>query len=220
MKRYIDFFHEIGKLNNVKRKGLVLIGAKNPNSISEHIYRATMMTWMLGNKRKINLEKAIKMSLIHDICELYAGDITPYDKKLPKDKKKWPDLFDKWPRSVKSDKIKDFLKKHKKEKEALVKITANLPEDSKKEILALWYEYEKNSTKEAKFVKQVNRLDTLFEAFECGKKSGCRPFNSWWVGSEEHIDDPLLIECMLEIADKFYHNGKKTKKRKPVSRKK
>lgn len=208
MKRYIDFFHEIGKLKKVPRKGMVLIGSKNPPSISDHIYRMTIMTWVLGKKKKINLEKAIKMALVHDVCELYAGDATPYDKKLPKNKKEWPDLFDKWPRSAKSKKIKDFLKKHKKEEKALIRITRNLPADVKKEILGLWYDYEKNSTKEAKFVKQINRLDTLLEAFEHGKETKSRPFNSWWVGSEEQIDDPLLIECMLEIADKFYHNGK------------
>ena len=216
MKNFVDFFHQAGKLKDMPRRGWLLIGAKNPASIADHSFRMAIMAWVLGHKKKkVKLEKVIKMALIHDLCELYAGDITPYDHgQLPKNKKDWPEAFDKWPRFSKSQKVKNFLKKQKREREALTKVTSKMPDDIKKEIMNLWKEYDRGLTQEARFVRQINRLETLLQAFEYGKESKCRPFNSWWIGSEEQIDDPSLLECMLEIAEEFYCKEKKKKIKK------
>ena len=216
MKNFVQFFHEVGRLKDIPRRGWVLIGEKNPASIADHSFRMAIMAWVLAKKKKkVNFEKIIKMSLIHDLCELYAGDITPYDYgHLPKNKKDWPKAFDKWPRFSQPEKIKNFLEKHKREKESLLKTTQGLPEDVKREIMHLWQEYDKGLSQEARFVRQINRLETLLQAFEYGQESKCRPFNSWWIGSEEHIDDPILIECMQEIAERFYYKDKPKKKKK------
>jgi len=216
MKNFINFFHEVGKLKNMPRRGWVLIGAKNPASITDHSFRMAVMAWVLGKKKSgINFEKAIKIALVHDLCEIYSKGVTPYDYgRLPQDKKDWPAVFDKLPRFSQSRKVKNFLKKEKKEREALIKITAGMPNDIRKEILGFWQEYTKGLSREARFVRQINRLETLLQAFEYGKESESRPFNSWWIGSEEQIDDPLLIECMLQIAERFYFPGKKKRKKR------
>jgi len=213
MKDFLDFFIKVGKLKKIPRTGWVLIGAKNPESIAEHIFHEAIMAWILGKEKNanLNIDRVIKMALVHDLCELYAGDMTPYDDILPKNKKEWPELFDKWPRFSKSKKIKDFLKKHKKEKAALIKLTSNLPPKIRKEILDLWLEYENRSTKESHFVKQVGRLTTLLQALEYGKEMGRRPYKSWWVGSEEKIDDPVLLEFMKTLDKKFHYKNPKTK---------
>ncbi len=213
MKKLVKFFHEIGKLKKIPRKGWVLIGVKNPASIADHSFRLAIMTWILAKEKKLNVERAIKIALIHDLCELYAGDTTPYDPILPKDKKEWPKLFDKWPRFSKSKKNQNYLKKHKKERASLIKLISGLPPEIKKEILNLWFDYEKGRTKEGRFVKQVNRLETLLQAFEYGKETKRRPFHSWWVGSEERVDDPFLVKLMSEVAKKFYPKTKKKGKK-------
>lgn len=193
-----------------------MIGAKNPQTIGEHMFRVAIVAWILGKEKKasLDIERCLKMALIHDMCELYAGDITPYDRAegLPKNKKKWPELFDRWPRASKSKKTEYFLRKHKKECKSLGMLISKLPPSVKKEILGLWFNYEKGLTKEARFVKQVNRAETLLQALEYAKESKTRPYNSWWVGSEEKIDDPILFEFM-EALDKKFHQ-KQCKKRK------
>ena len=173
MKNFIDFFHQTGKLKDIPRRGWLLIGAKNPASVADHSFRMAVMAWVLsGKKKKMKLEKVIKMALIHDLCELHSGDITPYDHgHLPKNKKDWPEAFDKWPRFSKSKKVENFLKKQKKEGESLIKITSKMPDTIKKEIINLWKEYDRGLTQEARFVRQVNRLETLLQAFEYGKES-------------------------------------------------
>jgi len=221
MKKLVNFFHEIGKLKEIPRRGLVLIGMKDPASIMDHSYRMALMVWVLGRKKRLNMERAIKMALSHDLCEIYSNGLTPYDhgSGLPKDKKEWPKLFDSLPRFSKSQKIKNFLKKNKKEQAALIKLTKGLPDNLAKEIINLWQDYEKGTSKEARFVRQINRLETLFQAFEHGKKIKRRPYHSWWVGSEEHIDDPLLKEFMLEMGNNFYQKPKKKTKSKIKSKK-
>lgn len=206
MRDFIDFFLKVGELKEIPKKGWVLIGAKNPESIMEHSFQVALMAWILGRKKKVkfNTEKILKISLIHDLCELYAGDETPYDKILPRDKEEWPELFDKWPRSTKPEKIKAYFERHKKEETSLKRLTSKLPLKVKQEIVDLWLDYEEGRTKEARFVKQVNRIQTLLQAIDYGEKQKIRVYKSWWIGTKEKIDDPLLIEFMEELEKKFY----------------
>jgi len=206
MKELLNFFIEIGKLKRIPRKGWVLIGIKNPETIAAHTFREAIMAWLLAKKKKthLNAERVLKTALIHDLCELYAGDTSPYDEILPKDKKEWPELFDKWPRFLKYKKAKHYQRKHKKEKMALKKLIAQLPPAMKKEILDLWQDYESGRTKEGRFVKQVGRLATLLQALEYGKESKRRPHKSWWIGTREIIDDPVLLEFMDALEKKFH----------------
>lgn len=185
MKELIIFFNKIGKLRKKPRRGWVLIGAKNPATIVDHSFRLAIMAWILAEKKKanFNIERILKMALVHDLCELYAGDLTPYDYGLlPRDKKKWPELFDKWPRFPKSKKIKYSLERYKKERASLIKLVSKLPAKTKKEILNLWLDYQKRLTKEGRFVAQVNRLETLLQAIEYGKEMKRRPLNRGGLG--------------------------------------
>jgi len=208
MKNLVKFFTELGQLRKVKRRGALLIGAKDPASVADHSFRTAFIVWILASSKKNNLnaERALKIALIHDICELYAGDMTPYDfySFLPKDKKKWPETFDKWPRFTNLKKTKSVAQKHKKEKQSLLKLISFLPPKLKKEIFDLWLDYEKGLTKEGRFVKQANRTETLLEALEYGKESKKPLYKSWWVGTEEMVDDPALLDFIQEMTKKFH----------------
>jgi len=206
MDKILDFIIQIGKLKAISRKGPILIGIKDPETVAEHAFRVAAMAWILGEEKKVNfnMERILKMALIHDISEVYVGDITPYDGILPKDKKDWPELFDKWPRFSKGEKKKMALEKQKREKESLRKLTADLPRDLRDELKGLWLDYRQGSTREARFVKQVNRMETLLQALEYGKENKVRPFKSWWIGSGEQVDDSLLVKFMEELANRFY----------------
>jgi putative hydrolase of HD superfamily len=199
-------------LKEIPKQGWVLIGVKNPESVMEHSFQVAIIAWILGREKKVklNIERILKMALVHDLCELYAGDQTPYDKILPKNKDEWPDLFDKWPRSTKSEKIRNHREKFQKEKASLVKLTTKLPQTIKEEVMSLWQDYEQGRTKEARFVRQVNRIQTLLQALDYGEKQKMQVYNSWWIGSKEKVDDPLLIQFMEELGTRFH--PKKAKK--------
>ena len=37
MKEFVNFFHEIGKLNRFPRRGWILIGIKDPGTVADHL---------------------------------------------------------------------------------------------------------------------------------------------------------------------------------------
>ncbi len=206
MKDLINFFTQVGKLKDMPRRGWVINDIKNPESIADHVFRASLMAWILGSNKKLNIERLLKTALIHDICEVYAGDTTPYDSILPKDAKKRRELMKTWPRF--SDKEKKRLKdkKYKKEKEALEKITKDLPRNLRSEMMHLWYDYEKGLTKEGRFFKQADRLENFLQAVEYHKKYKTPPQGPWWAWAREFFDDNTSLEFIDEIAKKFHHS--------------
>ena len=204
MKELLNFFIEIGKLKKIPRKGWIFRGVKEPETIASHTFRMAIISWLLGRQKKINTNKILKMSLIHDLCEVYAGDTTPYDKLLPRDKKQWKQIVSKWPRLSKREKEKSFLEKYKKETESLEKLILKLPSDLKKEIRSLWVDYEKGLTREGRFVRQVDRVENLLQALEYWKKNKQFAIKPWWVQIEELVDDPTLLEFLKSLEKKFH----------------
>jgi len=204
MKELLNFFIEIGKLKKIPRKGWVLRGVKEPETIASHTFRMAIISWLLSRQTKLNINKILKMSLIHDLCEVYAGDTTPYDRLLPRDKKQWKQIVSKWPRLSKREKEKSFLEKYKKETETLEKLILKLPPGLKKEIRSLWTDYEKGLTREGRFVRQVDRVENLLQALEYWKKNKQFAIEPWWVQIEELVDDPILLEFLKSLEKKFH----------------
>jgi len=167
------------------------------------------MAWFLAKKKeKLNIERIIKIALIHDLCEVYAGDITPYDSILPKNKKKREELMKIWPRFSNSQKKKLAKRKYNKEKESLEKLTAKLPSDLKKEIKNLWLDYEKGLTSEGRFFRQTDRVENFLQAMEYWQKYKNPPQGPWWIWARELFDEPIVLELIKEM-DKKFHKKKK-----------
>ena len=203
-----NFLINVGELKDRKRRGWELREVKNPETIAAHTFRTTIMAWVLGKKKKLNTNKVLKMALIHDICEVYAGDTTPYDKILPKNKKELRKIVNQWPRLSKKEKERNFREKYNKEKKALEKITSKLSPDLKKEIKQLWNDYEEGITMEGRFVRQLDRLENLLQALEYWKRGERFMIEPWWIQIKELIDDPVMLDFM-KVLDKKFHKGKK-----------
>jgi len=213
MEKILNFLIEVGKLKRLPRRGWVINQIKNPESIAEHIFRSAIMGWILGYKKgDINIEKLIKIALIHDLCEIYAGDITPYDSVLPKRKKKLSALMKTWPRFSDSERREQAIKKYKKENKALKKLISKLPPKFKKEINKLWLDYEKKLTPEGRFFHQADRMENFLQAYEYWKKYKNPPLGPWWLWAREFFDDPTLLEFMKVLDKKFHKKKSKDKK--------
>lgn len=199
----IEFFIEVGKLKELKRTGWILRKVDDPETVAEHSFRAALMAWVLGEKRGLNSPKLLKMLLIHDLVEVYAGDATPYDSlitaEVDLDK-----LLSQFPRHSKEKKEQLFKEKHSKELAALKKITLKLPEKLKKEMYDLWMEYDIGSTLEGRFARQLDRIETLLQALEYEKKHKKVNILSFWYQLKELADDPVIVEFMQELDDYFY----------------
>lgn len=214
MKNLLNFLIEVGKLKRKKRRGWLIHRIKNPETTAEHIFHLALLVWILGKNKGINLERVIKMALVHDICEIYSPDLTSYDAVAIKERGRVTidDVLKIKPiagrpstnQRKKMEKIKQIL-----EKRAMKKILSKLPPDLKKEINDLWLDYENGITAEGRFVEQGDRIINLLQGLEYWKKYGKIQHRLWIRRIKEVIDDPILLEFVKVLENKFCQKRKK-----------
>jgi len=204
MKNILNFLIEIGKLKGRKRRGWLIHKIKEAETTAEHIFHLAFLIWVLGKNKKINLEKAIKMALIHDICEVYSRDFTSYDAVALKEKGRvtLQEILKINPKPgrptiIQRKKLEKL--KQKLEIKAMQKLLSKLPLVLKEEIMGLWLDYEKGLTKEGRFVKQADKVINLLQGLEYWKKFGRIPHELWIRRIKEVIDDPTLLKFLKEI---------------------
>lgn len=185
----IGFFQEIGKLKKLKRKGWIMDSVENPESVAEHSFRTAVMTLVLGKGRDLDLCKAVKMALIHDIAESETGDIVVESKQK----------YGKHTDREKFDKITDE-EKHEIEKRAFGKLSGMLGGKGD-EYFELWKEFEEGKTGEAVFVKQIDKLELSLQALEYMTENPelVETLKHYFTYSRDRIKDPELLELLDEI---------------------
>lgn len=187
-KSIIAFFREAGKLKKVARFGEEKKMPKD--SAADHSWRTALMALIIANdlNQKINLAKALEIAVIHDIVEAVIGNI---DYVLIAEKK-----------AVKSR--KELL-----EKKAIIKLKKLLPKDLGEKVYNLWNEYENNITKEAKFIRALNKLETLIYLTEAGYKNYDKPELIPNYADEAIKNFPALKNILSEIKNELKKEFKK-----------
>jgi putative hydrolase of HD superfamily len=137
----IEFIVELDKMKSILRQ-TSLINEDRREDDAEHSWHIAIMAMVLEeySNEKIDICKVIKMLLIHDLVEIYAGDTFCYDKK------------------GNEDKIEREIK-------AAERIFGILEEDKAKEFRALWDEFEKGETAEALFAASMDRLQPMLNNY-------------------------------------------------------
>jgi len=132
MKYLQPLLIELDGLKSVYRKSYISDGSRTENS-AEHSWHLAMALMSLKPQlpEALNIDHAVKLALVHDICEIGAGDICAYDPN-------------------RADKTKD--------EEAYLISLANRHPNLGNEVLKLWIEYESQLTVESHWVKVVDRL--------------------------------------------------------------
>jgi len=95
MQHLTKLFKLVELTRSQPQYGYALSGIKQDelSNLAEHQYLVTFMAWQMAQSlidsgAKINLQKIFELSLIHDLGELFGGDISaPYAKTNPKAKK-------------------------------------------------------------------------------------------------------------------------------------
>ena len=176
MKGLMKFIFNVGKLKETKRTGWIVQGIRNPESVAEHTYRVAMICMVLAKKFNLNENKLLRMALIHDLAEELVGDIV-----LEKGNKK----------------VSNTKNKFIKENKAIKTIFSSLPEGNS--YYKLWLEYEKHKSKESIFLKQIDKLEMVIQAYEYEKEQGSKKLNEFWINAEKHIKDKELKKIFDEI---------------------
>lgn len=208
--KLLRFFLAVSKLKEVERSGWVWRGLKRPETIAEHSFRTAFLAWALGEKAGIDTGRAIQIALVHDICEVYAGDLTPYHGLLPSNRKKKDEMLSRWVRVPRKQKEKLTRTRQKLEERALRRLIKNLAPSTQREIYALWADFEYGRSREGKFVNQLDRVEALLQAIEYFGTGPDTAVVSWWEEVEELADEPTIRGFLKDIEGHFYE-GKRVR---------
>jgi putative hydrolases of HD superfamily len=173
MRNILAALSQIGCLKELVRSGWLREGISQPESVADHSFRTALLALALGPELGVNVEKLVKMLLVHDLGESdpRVGDITPFDGI-------------------------SLEEKHRLESTAMEHLCSNLPNGV--EMLALWRDYEAGQSAEAIVAKQFDTFEMVLQAFEYEKKQGID-----LGGFREQARNRLHLPILLEMYDLF-----------------
>lgn len=209
MNNVLDFLINLNLLKGKRRRGWDIHNIENGETTAEHIFHLTFLVWIIGERKEdINMERAIKIAMVHDICEAYAPDLTSYDALSIKEgeeinEEELGKTIPEKGRPTTEQRKRMQEVKERLEEDGLIKLISPLSSSFKDEIFDLWQEYEKGMTAEGRFVKQADKLINLLQGMEYYKKYGKIEHELWIRRGKEVIDDPLLLELLGEIEKKI-----------------
>ncbi len=70
-----NFIMEIENLKMVKRSGWWAAWVKEPETVAEHSFATSIMAWIIAKKENADIEKCVKMALLHDVPETRILDL-------------------------------------------------------------------------------------------------------------------------------------------------
>ena len=132
---YLDILHVAERLKDTPRHCTTTNG--RTESVAEHSWRVSLMAFLLKHEfPDLDIDKVVKMCLIHDLGECFTGDI-PTFVKTDADRTTEDTLLDQWVKT--------------------------LPEELASDISALYKEMDEQETNEAKVYKALDKLEALIQ---------------------------------------------------------
>ena len=137
LKQQLDFTLEIDKEKNIFRQ-THLSGHGRRENDAEHAWHMAIMAYLLREyaNEPVDIAKVLLMCLIHDIVEIDAGDTFAYDEE-----------------GLKSQKAREDAAKER--------IFSILPDDQKKDLTALFDEFEYCETPESRYAHAMDNIQPL-----------------------------------------------------------
>jgi putative hydrolase of HD superfamily len=134
----LEFMIEIERLKGVLRKSRPA-GLERYENSAEHSWHVCISALMLKDyaNENVDIDRVIRMLLIHDLGEIDADDTIIYSSEAPELKAQ--------------------------EAAGVKRILSYLPENTRDEYMALWYEFESGETADAKYAKAIDRVPPLLQ---------------------------------------------------------
>lgn len=141
------FLQQIEQLKSTLRHNWTKMGRQE--SVPEHVWRLAMLLVLLHNKldKPFDLEKALLIVLVHDLPEMFEGDVPGFKKQA-----------------------NDQLREKTQNKEAMYadKLFKILDEPTRLILMEVYTEYETLSSYEACLVKALDKIETLVQHIDSG----------------------------------------------------
>ncbi len=144
IEQQLAFLVEADKLKDVLRRSPVIASRRRENS-AEHSWHLALAALVLReySAEPVDLTRALKMLLVHDLVEIDAGDTFAYDTA-------------------------GYADKAARECAAADRLFSLLPADLATELRALWEEFEAHATADARFANAIDRIQPYWQNLRTG----------------------------------------------------
>ena len=194
----LGFAQLASKLKSVPRTGWLDRGVPplQVESVADHSLGVALLAWSCALHRQadgmaIDPERVLMLAILHDLAEAETGDVTPYDPAAIPDEHepaaRRAFLETRHRRNPDRDATKQA-----EEDAAIRKLLATLPGATRSVLQEVWDDLRQGTSNEARFVKQVDRLETFLQSRRYLSSDPTLPMASFLQEVSESIDDPLL----------------------------
>ena len=144
LEKQIEFILEIDRLKTVLRRTSLTDGSRRENS-AEHSWHLAVMALLLSEyaDEDVDIQKVVKMVLVHDLVEIDAGDTFCYDAEAS-------------------------VGREERERVAAARLFSLLPGEQGRELTRLWEEFESRATPESRFAAALDRMQPLLSNLATG----------------------------------------------------
>ena len=174
----LEVLYQVFKLKNLFRQGWLKrdVPESEGESVADHTFGTAMTAWILAKKLQLDLneEKLLKMALVHEIGEIYAGDITPVDGV-------------------------SLSEKYELELKSVEKVFNSYAEGA--EFINLWKEFEEAKSPEAIFLKQIDKFEMGMQA-SIYKGHGYERMEEFLESAERVLVDDELKSLFEKVVTK------------------
>lgn len=137
LEKQFAFCREIDKEKQIGRQTYLADGSRKEND-AEHAWHMAVMALLLSeySNEEIDVFRTIRLLLIHDLVEIYAGDTFAYDETAKRSQQE-------------------------RERQAADQLFGILPEDQGQMMRELWEEFEAEESREAKFARTMDNIQPM-----------------------------------------------------------
>jgi putative hydrolases of HD superfamily len=146
-------------------------------SVAEHSFGTALLALLLagesgdgGGLGRVDVARAALLALVHEMGESYAGDITPVDGVSREDKERL-------------------------ERDAIMRALEGHPDRGW--LLSLWEEFEEGKSPEARFVRQLDRLEMGLQA-ALQEAEGYPGMGEFYESARRTVVEPRLRSLLEE----------------------
>jgi putative hydrolase of HD superfamily len=155
-------------LKQLFRQGWLKAGVPREvcESVAEHSFGVALLAMFTADEGTLGVdrERTVRMALVHDLGEVYAGDMIPADAVPAQEK-------------------------HRLEAQAVEKIFSKLPHGDRYQ--GLWEEYERNETPEARLVHDLDRLEMALQALVY-EEQGAPDLDIFFISAKQAVQSQAV----------------------------
>jgi putative hydrolases of HD superfamily len=168
----VKFLEIAGVLKRTPRTGWVDVGVYQPESVAGHTFRTAVFCMLYADMEALDPLKLLRMALIHDLPEAIIGDLMPSQKTA---------------------------ETRENEENAMNQMLNLLPTRQRENYLAVWNEYQEGKTREAKAVRQIEKIEMALQAKEYEKFGSTKESLERFIKSAEEATAWPELKRFLSI---------------------